>query len=145
VGLPVIDFFNLGQAVEASVTNTGFLLLLGLHLKRNVRQLKMEHQRLLDSEWRLRNWNELLQQEVDKRTKELETMSGEMRFTENCERYHLTTREKEIARLIRQGYTHKAIGETLFISERTVAKHVQNIFEKARVSNRMELCHKFGM
>jgi len=83
VGLPVIDFFNLGQAVEAAVTNTGFLLLLGLHLKRNVRQLKMEHQRLVDSEWRLRNWNDLLQQEVDKRTKELETMSGEMRFTEN--------------------------------------------------------------
>jgi len=97
VGLPVIDFFNLGQAVEASVTNTGFLLLLCLHLKRNIRQLKMEHQRLLDSEWRLRNLSELLQQEVDKRTKELETMSGEMKFTENCERYHLTTREKEIA------------------------------------------------
>jgi hypothetical protein len=74
--LPVIDFFNLGQAVEAAVTNTGFLLLLGLHLNRNVRQLKMEHQSLIDSEWRLRNWNwnDLLQQEVDNRTKELETM-----------------------------------------------------------------------
>jgi hypothetical protein len=43
VGLPVSDFFNLGQTVEAAVTNTGFLLLLGLHLKRNIRQLKMEH------------------------------------------------------------------------------------------------------
>ena len=145
VGVPVIDFFNLGQAVEASITNIGFLFLLGLHLKRNVLQIKIEHQRLIDSESRLQNWNELLQQEVDKRTKELETMSGEVRFIESCERYHLTTREKEIAKLIRRGYTHKGIGETLFISERTVAKHTQNIFEKTSVSNRMELCHKLGM
>jgi len=28
VGLPVIDYFNLGQAIEATTTNTGFLLLL---------------------------------------------------------------------------------------------------------------------
>lgn len=145
VGLPVIDFLNLGQALEAFITNIGFLLMLALHLKRNIRQLKIEHQRLIDSELRLQNWNDRLQQEVDKRTRELEKISGEVRFNENCELYRLTTREKEIARLIRKGYTHKSMGETLFISERTVAKHVQNIFEKVQVSNRMELCHKLGM
>ena len=142
VGLPVIDFFNVGQAIEATITNMGFLLLFALHLKRNIRRLRIEHQRLIDSESRLRNWNELLQQEVDNRTKELERITSEVRFNENCERYRLTNREKEIAWLIREGYSHKAIGEALFISERTVAKHAQNIFEKARVSNKMSLCHK---
>jgi DNA-binding NarL/FixJ family response regulator len=37
---------------------------------------------------------------------------------------------------------HKAIGETLFISERTVTKHVQNIFEKLHESNKIELINK---
>jgi len=144
VGLPVIDFFNLGQAVEAAITNTGFLLLLALHLKRNIVQLKTEYQRLIDSELRLRGWNERLQEEVDNRTRELEKINGEVRFNKNCQLYRLTAREKEIANLVRQGYTHKVIGETLFISERTVAKHVQNIFEKTRVNNRMEFYHKLG-
>ena len=51
----------------------------------------------------------------------------------------------EIVRLIWKGNTHKQIAESLFISERTVAKHVQNIFEKVQVSNRVELLHKLGV
>ena len=128
VALPVIDYFNLGQVVEVSITNTGFLLLFALYLRKNVRTLKLEHQRLMDSEQLLLNWNERLQQEVDKRTIELEQMSSEARFNENCERYRLTNREKEISKLIHKGYTQRSIGEVLFISERTVAKHVQNNF-----------------
>ena len=145
VGLPVIDYFNLGQVVEVSITNTGFLLLFVLHLRKNVRILKLEHHRLINSEQLLLDWNERLQQEVDKRTMELETMSSEVRFNENCERYHLTKREKEISKLIHKGYTQRSIGEVLFISERTVAKHVQNIFEKTKVSNKIELLHKLGL
>jgi DNA-binding NarL/FixJ family response regulator len=34
------------------------------------------------------------------------------------------------------------VAEALFIAERTVAKHVQNIFEKVNVSNRLELSRK---
>lgn len=75
VGLPVITYFNWGQAVEATVTNTGFLLLLAFQVSRHIRQVRAEHQRLIDSEMRLRNWNISLQQEVDKRTRELERMN----------------------------------------------------------------------
>lgn len=42
--LPVISYFNAGQAIEAAITNTGFLLLLAQHMRRNVQQLKDEHQ-----------------------------------------------------------------------------------------------------
>jgi len=142
VGLPFIAYFDLSQAVEAVTTNTGFLLLLALHLKQNVQQMKEEHQRLIDSELRILNWNERLQQEVDKRTKELERLSAEERLTKNCKLYRLTIREKEISSLICKGFTHKQIGKTLFIAERTVAKHTQNIFEKVGISNKMELCKK---
>ncbi len=65
-------------------------------------------------------------------------------FDRNCELYHLTTREKEIASLVCKGKTHKTIGEILYIAERTVAKHAQNIFEKTGVRNRIELCKKLN-
>lgn len=142
VGLPVIAYFNLSQAFEATTTNTGFLLLLALHLKRNVEQLREEHLRLIESEKNLLNWNERLQLEVDKRTKELERVSAEERLMKNCIRYCLTKRETEVARLICKGIAYKQIAERLFIAERTVAKHAQNIFEKVGINNKLELCNK---
>ena len=72
-----------------------------------------------------------------------ETSSGA--FEQNCELYHLTTREKDIAKLICQGQKYKDIGETLFIAERTVTKHAQNIFEKTQVSNKIELINKLEL
>lgn len=142
VGLPVIDYFNLGQAVEAITTNTGFLLLLALQLKQHITQIKTEHERLVASERQLLTWNEQLQEEVDKRTNELEKLSREERAKQNFDKYRLTIREKEIALLIFKGYSHKQVAEELYIAERTVAKHVQNIFEKVHVSNRVELSRK---
>jgi len=66
-------------------------------------------------------------------------------FEQNCNLYHLTSREKDIAKLICLGHKYKAIGETLFIAERTVTKHAQNIFEKVEVSNKIELINKLEM
>ena len=63
-------------------------------------------------------------------------------FEQNCNLYHLTSREKDIAKLICLGHKYKAIGDALFIAERTVTKHVQNIFEKVEVSNKIELINK---
>ena len=145
VGLPVIDYFNFGQAVEATTTNTGFLLLLALQLKQHITQVKAEHQRLIDSEEQLLKWNEQLQEEVRKRTQELENLTREERLAQNCKLYSFTTREIEIVILVYKGYSHRQIAEMLFIAERTVAKHVQNIFEKAQVSNRLELSRKLDM
>ncbi len=75
VGLPFITYFNQSQAIEASITNTGFLLLFGLQLNRHINQTRLEHQRLIDSEQLLLNWNTSLQEQVGKRTRELEKMN----------------------------------------------------------------------
>ncbi|MEL7585315.1 MAG: ATP-binding protein [Prolixibacteraceae bacterium] len=72
IGLPVIDFFDMGQAAEASFTNIGFLLLFGLQVKRNIMQIRIDHEKLIESEMRLRSLNDSLKDEVDKRTRELE-------------------------------------------------------------------------
>jgi DNA-binding NarL/FixJ family response regulator len=41
-----------------------------------------------------------------------------------------------VLRLIASGKTNRAIAEELFISEKTVARHVSNIFDKLGVSSR---------
>lgn len=48
----------------------------------------------------------------------------------------LTPRELEVLALVATGRTNRAIAETLFISEKTVARHVANIFGKLGVSTR---------
>lgn len=144
VGLPFIAYFNLNQSVEATLTNTGFLLLLALHVKQTVEQVRTEHERLIVSEMQLLNWNEQLQVEVDKRTKELERISAEERILNSCHIYRLTSREKEIVLFICRGNSYRQIAEALFIAERTVTKHVQNIFDKVNVSNKLELLNKLG-
>jgi DNA-binding CsgD family transcriptional regulator/HPt (histidine-containing phosphotransfer) domain-containing protein len=48
----------------------------------------------------------------------------------------LSAREAEVLRLLAAGHTNKAIAETLTISERTVDRHVSNIYTKLDVSTR---------
>ena len=51
----------------------------------------------------------------------------------------LSTRENEIARLVALGYSNRRVGDELHISEQTVKNHLQSIFRKLAVSNRVEL------
>jgi DNA-binding CsgD family transcriptional regulator len=48
----------------------------------------------------------------------------------------LTPRETEVLRLVAAGRTNRAIAADLFLSEKTVARHVSNIFAKLGVSSR---------
>jgi DNA-binding CsgD family transcriptional regulator len=48
----------------------------------------------------------------------------------------LSEREAQVLRLVAAGKTNRAIADELFISEKTVARHVSNIFDKLGVSNR---------
>jgi DNA-binding CsgD family transcriptional regulator len=48
----------------------------------------------------------------------------------------LTTRELQVLRLVATGRTNRAISEELGLSEKTVARHVSNIFNKLDVSSR---------
>jgi DNA-binding CsgD family transcriptional regulator len=50
--------------------------------------------------------------------------------------YGLTARELEVLRLVAAGKSNREIASALVISERTVARHLQNIFAKLRVSSR---------
>jgi len=51
----------------------------------------------------------------------------------------LTAREREVATLVAQGMTNKAIAEHLVISERTVEKHVENAMSKLAFTSRSQV------
>jgi DNA-binding CsgD family transcriptional regulator/tetratricopeptide (TPR) repeat protein len=48
----------------------------------------------------------------------------------------LTAREAQVLRLVATGMTNRAVAAELFLSEKTVARHVSNIFTKLGVSSR---------
>jgi DNA-binding CsgD family transcriptional regulator len=61
----------------------------------------------------------------------VEAMTGRAEDT-----HGLTPRELEVLRLVAAGKTNREIAAALVVSEHTVARHVQNIFTKLRVSSR---------
>lgn len=52
------------------------------------------------------------------------------------DRFGLTQRELQILRLVSAGHSNKNIAQELFISERTVERHISNIFIKLNLSSR---------
>jgi DNA-binding CsgD family transcriptional regulator len=60
----------------------------------------------------------------------------------------LSAREAEILRLVAGGLSNREIGESLFISEHTVANHMRNILRKTECANRTEAAsyaHRRGL
>jgi DNA-binding CsgD family transcriptional regulator len=61
------------------------------------------------------------------------------RSAEGGELHPLTEREREIARMIADGASNPQIAQALFLSRKTIERHVSNIFAKVDVRNRAEL------
>jgi two-component system response regulator DegU len=51
---------------------------------------------------------------------------------------YLTSREKEVLKLLTEGITYKGVADKLVISETTVKTHVNNIFQKLQVNDRTQ-------
>jgi DNA-binding CsgD family transcriptional regulator len=56
--------------------------------------------------------------------------------TEAAPGHPLTARECEVLALVAQGHTNRRIATILFLSEKTVARHLSNIFTKINVNSR---------
>ncbi|MGJ1525532.1 response regulator transcription factor [Sphingobacterium spiritivorum] len=119
---PVV-YFGWGQFTETVFTNMGFLALSAFLLYRSVVTGRAERKQLES----LR----LIAMDTDS-------------IIRNCDRHGLSPRETEIAILLCQRLSRQEVADRLYISERTVDKHTQNIFAKANVTNRIELINKFN-
>ena len=116
--LPIIMHLGISNLLENIIVNSCFILSVYLLLKKNAVVSKKKFadlQILLDS------------------TEKENTLQEDFNFT---------TREKEIISYLAKGLTYKEIGEVLFISDRTVGKHVSNIYAKTGVNQKYELLEK---
>jgi len=59
-------------------------------------------------------------------------------WTQEAQTSNLTPREMEVLALVVEGKTNQEIGLALGISEKTVEKHLVNVFAKLDVSSRVE-------
>ncbi|WP_254060875.1 helix-turn-helix transcriptional regulator [Mucilaginibacter sp. L196] len=119
-----LAFFGIvesSQLIEVLCTNTGIIGITFLFIWRSVKSAREEYERL----------QELASQG-----------NGSLVFEEMCRYYKLTNREIEIVLLVRQGMTYKEISNRLFIAGKTVENHVQNIYEKTSVKNKVSLIQK---
>src|SRR5262245_33473171 len=56
-------------------------------------------------------------------------------------RDQLTEQELQIAHFVARGLSNREVGAQLFLSPRTIAAHLRNIFRKLGISSRTELAH----
>lgn len=54
----------------------------------------------------------------------------------------LTPRETEVLQCIAEGMSNKEIAETLFVSENTIKKHLNNLYSKLEVNRRVQAIGK---
>jgi DNA-binding NarL/FixJ family response regulator len=59
-----------------------------------------------------------------------------------CEDIVLTTREIEVLEQLSKGLKYNAIADNLFLSAGTIRKHVENIYTKLQVHNKLEAIQK---
>lgn len=62
-----------------------------------------------------------------------------LRTTNSKRRNPLSKRETEVAKLVVAGLNNREVGQELHLTEHSVSNHLSKIYEKLRVSSRVEL------
>lgn len=57
--------------------------------------------------------------------------------------YGITPREVDVLTMLAKGLTYNEVADGLFISVKTLKKHIYNIYEKLHVNNKVEALNKF--
>ena len=75
--------------------------------------------------------------------KTLKLLRNPVNFEEKCqEEIKLTTREVEVLEQLSKGLNYNVIADNLFLSPSTVRKHIENIYNKLQVHNKLEAIQK---
>ena len=115
--MPAMAYLEMTQLTEVLITNGGFLVITFLFLRNMIEENRKDLETL-----------DLIK---TKKTEEI--------FVLRCTRMGMTRREIEICGMVWEGYIYQEIADALYISVRTVNKHMQNIFKKSDSKNKFEL------
>lgn len=75
--------------------------------------------------------------------KTLKLLRNPIDFEQKCDdEIKLTTREIEVLEQLSKGLNYNVIAENLFLSPSTVRKHIENIYTKLQVHNKLEAIQK---
>jgi DNA-binding NarL/FixJ family response regulator len=75
--------------------------------------------------------------------KTLKLLRNPVEFTQkDQEEIKLTTREIEVLEQLSKGLSYNVIADNLILSPSTVRKHIENIYTKLQVHNKLEAIHK---
>lgn len=140
--LPAAQYLQSHPAIEVLLTNTGFLTLFCIHVQRTIRISRTSLRRLASLEKQVRSLQSELLEKIALLSELHPSKTSPECFTACCDSFRLSKREGEIAWLAVDGITHREIGQQLFISERTVSKHIEHIFEKVGACTRVEMTRK---
>jgi DNA-binding CsgD family transcriptional regulator len=167
--LAAVVYFDAPQPVEASITNFGFLVVTIMYVRRTIRQYRSEYSELqelntmlaIKVQERTRKLEALYTQKMELQKAAimdtafntlkiignneplLQTLS--QRLAHTAKLYELTSREIEVVKLIAEGNSNNTIAKKLYISKRTVTTHIDNVFKKVEVTNRVELIKKLDL
>jgi len=120
--MTVFSWFQVSQLVEVLCTNFGFIIITVIFILKAIKNTRQEYEAFIA---------------IKTNRNVQEGFSAENFLT-----YGLTKREIEIVSFIHRGLKNKVIADSLNISEGTVKKHIENIFNKTGVTSRGELLHK---
>lgn len=123
--LPAFSYVNASQFVEVMCTNGGFIFITFLFIRKMIFENRKAFEKLNDFD---------LKKQIDQSAF----------FSQRCSELGFTKRETEVAEQVTRGLTSKEIADVLFISERTVNKHLQTIYKKSDSKNRVELINSLN-
>lgn len=116
--MTVISYFGFSQLTEVLFTNLGFVVVTGIFILQTLKRGRKEYLRL---------------SKVDI------IITDPVLVDDNCKRLKLSNRECEVVKLLCDRLKNREIADRLFISERTVEKHIENMFTKTGATTRLEL------
>jgi len=124
VFMALLTCLRVEQWITALFANTGFAVIALVFLQQSGKYERMERRRLLEKD---------AMDEIQRAD-----------FNQTCFKLGLSNRETEVALMLCQGMTYKAIADVLYISARTVDTHTHRIFFKLEVKNKIELQQVLG-
>ncbi|NLU91390.1 ATP-binding protein [Chitinophaga sp. Ak27] len=118
--LPVVIYFDLGQATEATVTNVGFLVVTVLYIRKMIMEQREEY-------FQLQLLNKSLADKVKERTQQLE-MANEQRTNTFVNLVHETkTPLTIINNIVEERFSQYSNREDLVIVKNNIGKLIQNV------------------